>query len=759
MYIEHEFIKPNSIEKRLYQRRIADSCLKRSTLVVLPTGMGKTVIALLVIAEVLKSKGGKVLFLAPTKPLVEQHKSFLEEFLLNTSITLFTGEVSPKKRLKLWDEHQVIVSTPQVIQNDLISGKIDLKPVSLIVFDEAHRAVGNYAYVFVSERFKEQNGLALGITASPGNKTETILEVCKNLNITGVEIRSEFDYDVKPYIHDIKIEWVRVDVPYDVREITKLLREVLEEKLKELKKFGLVQKTQKVSTKEILEIQKRIQGRIKASSSPAQSLFYAATLQASAIKVNHALELAETQGINALTSYFERLENEATSKHASKAAKSLIRDARIKRAMSLSKLSEMEHPKVKKVVEIVKEQLRRKRDSHIIVFTHYRDTSELIMNELNTHDDIKAVRFVGQASRNDDKGLSQKEQVELIQMFRSGDINVLVATSVAEEGLDIPSTDLVVFYEPVPSEIRTIQRRGRTGRRRPGRVVILITKNTRDEAYYWSSRHKEKRMRYELQLLRKELSKKIEVGKPEAVKEEKDEAKQKESQSEVKKRGQLKLLDFKDEGRSIIVDTREFNSEVVKELSRKGIAVAPEQLDIADYIISDRVGVERKEVKDFLQSLIDGRLFQQVRSLKQNFIRPVLIIEGNELFTVRNIKESAIFGALASIVADYGLPIIFTRDAKESAEFLNSIIGREFGEKRYAKVRGEKATMPLRETQQFIIEGLPNISSVLAQRLLSHFGSVKEIIDADVDALMEVKGIGRKTAEEIVRVCRSRYLS
>ena len=121
---------------------------------------------------------------------------------------------------------------------------------------------------------------------------------------------------------------------------------------------------------------------------------------------------------------------------------------------------------------------------------------------LNEYTGVKAVRFVGQASKGLDKGLRQKEQVELIKKFKEGVYNTLVATSVAEEGLDIPATDLVVFYEPIPSEIRTIQRRGRTGRRRAGKVVILITRQTRDETYHYTSRAKEKRMRSELQKLR-----------------------------------------------------------------------------------------------------------------------------------------------------------------------------------------------------------------------------------------------------------------
>ena len=138
--------------------------------------------------------------------------------------------------------------------------------------------------------------------------------------------------------------------------------------------------------------------------------------------------------------------------------------------------------------------LKENPDSRVIVFTNYRDTAEIVANALSGVPGIVPIRFVGQGSRHKDKGLTQKQQGEILDKFRAGEYNVLVATSVAEEGLDIPSTDLVLFYEPIPSEIRSIQRKGRTGRQHKGRVIVLVTKGTRDEAYYWSSKNKEKKM-------------------------------------------------------------------------------------------------------------------------------------------------------------------------------------------------------------------------------------------------------------------------
>jgi Fanconi anemia group M protein len=754
VFVERPFIKSNTIEKRDYQINIAEGCLQRSTLVVLPTGLGKTIIALIVIAKVLEKKEGKILFMAPTKPLVEQHASFLKKFLKADAV-IFTGEVAPKEREKLWKECDIIVSTPQVIANDLISDRISLSNVSLIIFDEAHRAVGNYAYVFVAEKFKEYGGLSLGMTASPGSDVNKIIDVYSNLNFHGVEIRSEYDPDVVNYVHDVKIKWIHVDIPKQIKIVAKLLRDVLDQQIKELQKHGLLIGRKVVSTRNLLDVQKQIQSKLKSGKT---SYFHAATIQAKALKVNHAIELAETQGVSALNNYFERLTVEASTKGSSKASRSLVKEPKIKKAMELSKEMHFEHPKLARIVDVVKNQIKEKRDSRIIVFTHYRDTAELVTNELSKIKDVRPVRFVGQANRGKDKGLRQKEQVEAIQKFKEGIYNVMVATSVAEEGLDIPSTDLVVFYEPVPSEIRTIQRRGRTGRRMAGEVVILITKSSRDEAYYWSSNRKEKRMHRELEILRDELNEKLPFAK---LKEREFKTSEKliKPQEKIEK-GQMQITDFSgnEEKKSIIiVDTREFNSDVVRELSRNQITIRSKQLDIGDYILSDRVGVERKRVEDFLQSLTDGRLFQQMKELKSSYIHPILIIEGEELFTRRKISPQAIYGAIASIVADFNVPIVSTKDGKETADLLMAIAKRENSKKRKIGIRGLKGAKSLQERQQFIVEGLPNVSATIAQRLLSHFGSIRGIVGANVEQLCEVKGVGKMIAEGIREVLDSGY--
>ncbi len=749
MYISHPLLKENAVEEREYQVSIAKSALRGNTLVVLPTGLGKTIIAILVLVEVLQKKGGKILFLAPTKPLVEQHARTIKKLTKIEDVIVLTGEVSRKKRKELYGSAKVVVATPQIIQNDIIAGELKIGDFSLVIFDEAHRAVGNYAYVYIAKKYREsrKDHLILGITASPGGDEEKIMEIIGNLGIENVEIRTEEDKDVKKYVKGFKIKWVELPMPKEIKELYEKLKELYNSIITELRKFGLFSTLKKPTRSDVLRAQKIVQQEIRDGKS---EFYQAAMLITMAIKVDYALEYLETQGFEAAYNYLLRIIEEGNSKGGSKAARTLVRDEKFIEVMRIArkieeKKEDIENPKLNALRVIIRKELAENEDSRIIVFTHFRETAQLVAKALNEVPGVKAARFVGQASKGEDKGLRQKEQVELVEKFKNGEYNVLVATSVAEEGLDIPATDMVIFYEPVPSEIRSIQRRGRTGRTRIGKVVILTIKGTRDIAYLWSSRNKEKRMKNELLWLRMLLKDKLKnLEKREVMKEEK------------KKKGQLKLMDFEDAQKpTIYVDTREFRSDVVKYLS-ENYSIVSKQFEVGDYIISDRIAIERKKVDDFLDSLKDGRLFSQMVEMRRNYEIPILVIEGESLF-IRGFHENSIYGALASIISDYKIPIIFTRDARETAKFIEALMKRELGERGEVSLRKEKRAMSTQERQRYIIESLPNVSAKLSQRLLEHFGSVKDVINAEVGELIQVKGIGRKTAEEIYDIVNKKY--
>jgi ERCC4-related helicase len=752
VYIQHDFIKSNSIERREYQYNIANSAANASTLVVLPTGMGKTIIALLVIVKELAKNNNNILFLSPTKPLVNQHAQTLTDLLtIDDTVAVFTGEVPPEKRIELWNSKRIIVSTPQVIENDLIARRYDLAKTSRIIFDEAHRATGNYSYVFIADMFKKQQSerCCLGMTASPGNNLSEILEVCKNLEITNIEIRTKIDQDVRPYVHDLDIKWRDIILPPEFNYTLQLLRKALAERLNILKDIGVLDSASiaLINRKKLLEIQQKIQLELRSNPQPSQTLFKAASAQNAAMKLAHAIELLQTQGVNALSNYVSRMATEASSKGGSKASRDIMKDPNVLEAIAYVKALKIEHPKIQEIVTIVKEQLTLKKESKIIVFTHYRDTSNYVLKQLEKIPIARPVRFIGQAGKENDKGLTQKEQIDIIRRFKKDEYNVLIATSVAEEGLDIPSTDLVVFYEPVPSEIRTIQRKGRTARQMAGKVIILIAKGTPDEAYYWSSRQKERRMHSELEILRTALRKKLQD--PAAV-----------YQTMLHQENQKKLDEYsKKMNVKIIVDHRESRSPVMRFLSQKDIIVEPQQLDVGDYIISSRIGVERKTVDDFLSSLIEGKLFVQMKNLRTTYSRPLLLVEGDGLLTKRNISHNAIFGSFVSIIVDFGIPIITTHTPQETADFLAVMAHREQkeGDKAIA-IRGEKTAKTISEHQQFLVEGLPNISAVLAQRLLQHFGSIRSLANASEDDLCQIQGIGKNIAADILKILNAEYL-
>jgi len=340
----------------------------------------------------------------------------------------------------------------------------------------------------------------MGMTASPGSDADRILEICRNLGIEKIEIRGEDDEDVKPYVSGMAYEWIQVELPEDMKRIRELLEGVYDDAISALKGMGYLRAFRKVVPKRALIALGR-----EISSSTSGARFTAATYYAIALKVDHAIGLIETQDIGAFLQYFERLKNDNT-----RARKVIFGDQRVIRALDLANNCTRGHEKIERIIEVVKRQLAENRDSKIMVFAQYRDVTEELAERLNSVPGVSASRFIGQANREGDKGLKQREQIEIMEKFRNGEYNVLVATSVGEEGLDVPNTDMVIFYEPSPSEIRTIQRRGRTGRNVPGKVVFLITRGTRDEAFYWSSKKKENAMRAELRRLREEIRAKLE---------------------------------------------------------------------------------------------------------------------------------------------------------------------------------------------------------------------------------------------------------
>ena len=757
-YIDHPLIKSDSIEARLYQQVLAADVLKKgNTMIVAPTALGKTIVATLVAADRLdKVKNSKILVLAPSKPLAIQHESTFKEFL-TVPCSSITGAVKTDERVKRWEESQIICATPQTVESDLLKGRYSLKDVSLVVFDECHHGVGSYSYVYLASRYVKESkfNLILGLTASPGSDKEKIKEVCDNLYVQNIVVKTEEDYDVRPYFNPVAIDWVRVKMSSELEKIKKHVDKALKVRLKGLKNMGII-RTVSVNKTDILRARGRVQSAIARTVNPKKECFQAISILSAVINIQHSQELIETQGVVTFNKYVARLRKKKT-----KAAKSLIQDPNFGKAIYLAREAEkhgLEHPKLKKVTDIVKKELGQngqtklqseryvkdadQKSSKIMVFTQYRDSLEMIHQKLEK-EGIKSAKFFGQASRDGEKGLTQKEQKEIIKAFKIGEYDVLLSTSVAEEGIDIPAVDLVILYEPVPSEVRMIQRRGRTGRKRSGRVKVLITNGTRDEGYYWASINKERRMKR--QLIDPEVLEELNSNAIERMENEK----------------RVKVLDpapKKEELPVVFADTREGNSKVIRHLSEMEIDVKVQAMAVGDYQVSDEVVIERKTAKDFVDSIVDKRLFKQARSLMEEFKRPLIILEGDDLYNGM-INPNAIRGSIASIALDFGISIIPTRNAQDTAAMIKRIAIREqSGEKTPIQIRTDKKPVNLWEQQLFIIESLPNIGPVNAKNLLEHFGTVANIINASESQLQEVEGIGKKTATTIRKVVDSKYL-
>ncbi|TFF92506.1 DEAD/DEAH box helicase [Candidatus Thorarchaeota archaeon] len=754
-FVRTDLIKEGTVEYRTYQVTLADIASKKSTLIVLSTGLGKTIIAALVAASRLSEHpDSKVIFLAPSRPLVDQQARFLKRVIdIDSSKTVcLTGQDSPDDRASIWKEARIVVMTPQALQNDLVQRSYDLEDVSLIVYDEAHRGVGNYAYTFVAELYEMQakDRLSLGLTASPGHKKEDIQTVCENLRLEHVEVRSEESPDVKEYIVSIDKDIRYLYLPSEIEVLRDILYGLLDEYARPIRNYGFsLPDGRRISRREILKTQGQVRREIGSYTKPPSHLFLLIRNLTAALRIVILLEFIGTQGLAPTHRYVQGMYEEVRNRKSTKGVKDLMSRAEFKQFENLLQAliaKGYRHPKADAILEIVSEQLSLDKDSRILVFTRFRDTAAEVVEVLEQLDDVRVSRFVGQSSKGSDKGFTQKKQVEILDGFRSNEFNVLVATQVGEEGLDIPECNLVVFYDCVPSIVPYIQRRGRTGRRVPGRVVIFVAKGTHDEYYHWSVVNKLKKM-------------------PDALKEAEDgeEDSQTSLDEFVTEESATENLAVEmpatrrdDDTIRLIVDSRELPTAIPRELTRLGVEISGESLQIGDYIASEEVGVERKESGDFLQSLIDGRLFSQLSSLRSAYRRPVLVIEGEQLTGQRAINPASIYGALASIAIRIQVPIIWTRNAEETAQVLYRIARMEqIDEKKPLRTRTGDAKSSDAETLEYILSGFPNIDTVTSRAIFERFGTLDRVFNSSEEELREVKGVGPKIAGRIRRLLRT----
>jgi Fanconi anemia group M protein len=541
-FTNHPLLRKNILQFREYQKNISGNALDKNTLVILPTALGKTIISLLVSASTLYNyRSKRILILAPTRPLVNQHwKSFVSHLKLpDAQSSVVTGKIPPYARSLIWHRNDIrlVFSTPEVVRNDIRERRFELDNFFLIVFDEAHRAVKDYAYTFIADQYIKQCSfpLILGLTASPGSEINKIQEICNNLFIEHLEYKTEEDPDVIHYINPIEIDWKWFDLPPEYQYVKSILKRMLDEKVDWLISRKIITKNSKwIFKKDLISIGDELRRTLTAiPEEQRRSLYFALIQQSNALSLMYCIELLESQGFYSLRTFLDRIQEEGGKSH-----KLLIDDNRVIEIRRLVNQLNKEHPKTQHLINILTEKFNSKvnsnnnnqlnqgkseKDSRVLIFTQYRDTAQHIV-ELLTKNKIKASKFVGQSKRQGDPGMKQEEQNIILEKFKEGEFNVLVATSIAEEGLDIPEVDLVIFYEPIPSEIRHIQRRGRTGRKNIGSVLILATNDTIDQRYLEVSRKKIQKMRSILSSIDTQLEFKkvdrISTGKDPMTKEE-----------------------------------------------------------------------------------------------------------------------------------------------------------------------------------------------------------------------------------------------
>ena len=869
--IRHDLLVEGAIEARAYQLSALDHCLSASTLLVLPTGMGKTPIEVMALAERLKQPGGRGIMLAPTNALVNQHLSDMRA-LLNLpeqqEIVALTGSIPPKKRREIWEAATIVIATPQVVRNDVQNGLTHLSDVALLIIDEAHRANGNHAMAQVGDLFAEQHpdGLVLAATASPGHIEAEINEVCERLRIENIHVRPPGDALLAPYATGLEVNDVVVEVPDELRLLANPLQLWLSRIVERLRRLGFYTRQGHVTAGGLQEAQRRI----SASISKGESFGYrAAKENGIAMRLNHLISSILCQGVAATRETLSRIGQGGQDEK--KSAREFAADPRIVQLKdTLAEMNEI-HSKVTMVRRMVRRQLKESPDSRIIVFANFRDTVDEISRVLTDVENAVPQRFVGQASRDGSSGMSQKMQLESLDTFRSGEANVLVATSVGEEGLDVPNADLVIFYEPVGSEIRTIQRRGRTGRQRAGTVHVLIAKDTRDEGARASAKHREQRMFRSIQQVRRKrggtamryegenldsfglsdgqdaasflkaeserLAPELDDSVAPAIVRDTEPTPQVQTPApetlarKMRPTGQIGLDSYpaqtqssrlivepplmsienlsinfdeiqypESDGVIVSIDHREGKSALAARLRQEGLTVEVINLPVGDIRISDRILIERKTSRDFVDSLLDGRLLDQATRLVGAAPRAMLILEGSDLFQHRAVSGQAIMGALATLTLDYGLPVVTSSDTAETARFVAVSARREasmlehLSAQAQARMRAsehpdlfndaeekkateaanaisenlfEKSIPVLDATQdaqveskrkqshgitRSMLEQVPGVGPALASRILERWPTIAELSKARDDEIVEIKGLSVQLAQQIVRI-------
>ncbi|MGQ9781670.1 MAG: ERCC4 domain-containing protein [Nitrososphaeria archaeon] len=502
------------------------------------------------------------------------------------------------------------------------------------------------------------------------------------------------------------MEVVKIKSSPALTKIRKDLLKAIENISQGLIERGRLKNVGVLSFKELLELRK---GELNVEERSAIT---------SLIRLYHCLDLVESHGVEPFISFcgkiFSRRGRSAIQLRDEHNLKAAYETAR-----GMTVVGE-EHPKV---TELKRTLERVGKDDRVIVFTNYKDTTKMLYEKALSWG-LDADYLIGKRG---EFSQSQKEQLETLNKLNLGLKKILFATRVGEEGLDIVECNLVIFYDSVSDAIRFIQRKGRTGRKKKGRVVVLVMEGSREEILFWIGKRRIEKMK---QIISVEKNGENLIPLEHFIEEEKGEIK-------------------------IVVDKRE-NMSIKLELGKLDVNIVEQMLDVGDFVLSEDVCVERKTLKDFVDSIIDGRLFSQLIQLKQKYVKPILFLEKGS--QTDRITQNAFLGALASVITDFGVPLITTQSPEESALLLYIIAKREqIQRKKSVKIREGEKPVDIKEVQRYILAGIPSVNSILASRLLEKFGTLQNIFNSSEEDLMKVKGIGEVIAKKIREIATMNY--
>eukprot|EP01083_Nonionella_stella_P045347 121838_1 len=491
------WVYPSNLEIRRYQFESTKQALFTNELVCLPTGMGKTLIAAVVMYNFHRwYPKGIIVFACPTRALVEQQMQACHDFLdiPQSDYADLTGRTAPKRRVQLWKNHRLYFVSPQTLKSDLSRNTVPVDKFVCIVIDEAHKAQGEHSFHTMTRDMMATNGniRILALSATPGSNQEQIQTLISNLRLSRMIIKYDDDPDIKPYRHETTFELIKCPLTASMRELKNSLLGWIGNQLNQLFRFEAIRGFQPDT---ITAWNCQNEFGLFGQRSERSNRFNASTkwlcvgrfmcLQRLVI-LREKLEHYSVQVM--LKKLDETIESVQDNPHKNRVLSKLLHETPFNEWKMLCQeevRTKQLHPKMKALAQILEDHFTHCEypNSRVIVFSSLRHSVVDIVDNLKPFEHCKPYHFVGQASGKSGKGLSNKQQQQVILDFKSGKYNILVSTCVGEEGLDIGQVDIVVHYDIISNVLRNVQRSGRTGRKRRGRVVYLCSTNREQDAY------------------------------------------------------------------------------------------------------------------------------------------------------------------------------------------------------------------------------------------------------------------------------------